>query len=137
ALKATWKSCCAAPSRCWRPPGEPVRNELLDVAAGPEERSEEAGLRPSRLDEFVGQPQLREHLEIILEAARRRRQAVDHLLFAGPPGLGKTTLAGIVAAELGAGLKITSGPALERAGDLAALLTNLDEGDVLFIDDIL
>jgi Holliday junction DNA helicase RuvB len=97
---------------------------------------EEGGLRPRHLDEFVGQRELKEHLSIILEAARRREQAVDHLLFAGPPGLGKTTLSGIVAAELGVALHVTSGPALERAGDLAALLTRLGEGDVLFIDEI-
>jgi Holliday junction DNA helicase RuvB len=113
-----------------------MRNELLDLAAGPEERAEEVGLRPRRLHDFVGQPQLREHLEILLEAARRRREAVDHQLFAGPPGLGKTTLAGIVAQELGVPLRVTSGPALERAGDLASVLTNLEEGDVLFIDEV-
>src|ERR687886_1531327 len=113
-----------------------MRNELLDIGAGPEERAVEIGLRPRRLHEFVGQPQLRQHLEILLEAARRRREALDHLLFAGPPGLGKTTLAGIVAAEMGVGLRVTSGPALERSGDLAAILTNLDEADVLFIDEI-
>ena len=97
---------------------------------------EEGGLRPRRLDEFVGQRELKEHLSIILEAARRRAQSVDHLLFAGPPGLGKTTLSGIVAAELGVALHVTSGPALDRAGDLAAILTRLGEGDVLFIDEI-
>ena len=113
-----------------------MRNELLVAAKGEAETPEEASLRPRRLDEFVGQARLREHLEILLEAARRRREAVDHLLFAGPPGLGKTTLAGIVAAELGVSLRVTSGPALERAGDLASVLTNLDEGDVLFIDEI-
>ena len=112
------------------------RHELLAPAADPVEAAEEISLRPRRLSEFVGQPQLREHLEILLEAARRRGQAADHVLFAGPPGLGKTTLAGIVAAEMGAGLRITSGPALVRAGDLAALLTDLHEGDVLFIDEI-
>jgi Holliday junction DNA helicase RuvB len=88
------------------------------------------------LNEFVGQTQLKEHLDIMLEAARRRRQPSDHLLFAGPPGLGKTSLAGIVANEMGANLRVTSGPALVRAGDLAAILTNLVEGDVLFIDEI-
>ena len=113
-----------------------TRNELLDVALGPEEQAEEASLRPRRLSEFVGQAQLRQHLEILLEAARRRGEAVDHLLFAGPPGLGKTTIAGIVASELGVPLRITSGPALERAGDLASVLTNLEAGDVLFIDEI-
>ena len=104
--------------------------------ADPVEAVEEASLRPRRLEEFVGQRQLKEHLAIVLEAARRRAQAVDHLLFAGPPGLGKTSMAGIVAAEMGAGLRVTSGPALVRTGDLAALLTDLHDGDVLFIDEI-
>jgi Holliday junction DNA helicase RuvB len=108
----------------------------VSPAADPLEAAEEIGLRPRRLAEFVGQAELKEHLEIVLEAARRRGQAVDHLLFAGPPGLGKTSMAGIVAAEMGVGLRITSGPALVRAGDLAAILTDLAEGDVLFIDEI-
>ncbi|HEY7106885.1 MAG TPA: Holliday junction branch migration DNA helicase RuvB [Acidimicrobiia bacterium] len=112
------------------------REELLRPAADPVEAAEETSLRPRRLDEFVGQPRLKEHLEIMLGAARGRGQSVDHLLFAGAPGLGKTTLSGIVATELDVGLRITSGPALERAGDLAAILTNLDDGDVLFIDEI-
>ena len=111
-------------------------NELLVTAAEPDDAVEEVTLRPRRLHEFVGQAALKEHLEILLEAARRRQEPVDHLLFAGPPGLGKTTMAGIVAAELGVSLRVTSGPAIERAGDLAALLTNLDEGEVLFIDEI-
>jgi Holliday junction DNA helicase RuvB len=113
-----------------------VREELLRAAAGPVEEAEETTLRPRRLAEFVGQPTLKEHLDIVLGAAKLRGQSVDHLLFAGPPGLGKTSLAGIVAAEMGVGFRITSGPALERSGDLAAILTNLDEGDVLFIDEI-
>jgi Holliday junction DNA helicase RuvB len=114
-----------------------VRDEFLEPGAGSDlERAEEAGLRPRRLAEFVGQGELKEHLSIVLEAARRRGQATDHLLLAGPPGLGKTTLAGIVAAEMGVHLHVTSGPALERAGDLAAILTKLDDGDVLFIDEI-
>jgi len=113
-----------------------VREELLRAAADPVEAAEETTLRPRRLAEFVGQPRLKEHLEILLGAALGRAQAVDHVLFAGPPGLGKTTLAGIVAAEMDVALRITSGPALERAGDLAAILTNLDDGDVLFIDEI-
>jgi Holliday junction DNA helicase RuvB len=113
-----------------------MREELLRPVADPVEEAEEVTLRPRHLDEFVGQPRLKEHLEILLAAARGRGQAVDHLLFAGAPGLGKTTLSGIVAAEMGVSLRITSGPALERAGDLAAILTNLDDGDVLFIDEI-
>src|SRR2546423_15208011 len=113
-----------------------MREELLRAGASPAEDAEETTLRPRRLAESVGKPALREHLEIVLGAARQRGQAADHLLFAGPPGLGKTSLAGIVAAEMGAGFRVTSGPALERSGDLAAILTNLDEGDVLFIDEI-
>jgi Holliday junction DNA helicase RuvB len=115
---------------------DPVAPSPLDVIAGPRDEAEEVGLRPRSLEEFVGQPQLVEHLRIVLEAAQQRRQPVDHLLFAGPPGLGKTSLAGIVAAELGVGFRVTSGPVLVRAGDLAALLTDLQEGDVLFIDEI-
>ena len=113
-----------------------MREELLSPTPIPSEVAEETTLRPRRLDEFVGQPRLREHLEIMLTAAKQRGQAVDHVLLAGPPGLGKTTLAGIIAAEMGARMQPTSGPALERAGDLAAILTNLDDGDVLFIDEI-
>ncbi|MGH8985172.1 MAG: Holliday junction branch migration DNA helicase RuvB [Acidimicrobiia bacterium] len=113
-----------------------MREEVLKATADPVEAAEETTLRPRRLDEFVGQSRLKEHLEIMLAAARGRSQAVDHLLFAGPPGVGKTTLSGIVAAELDVGLRVTSGPALERAGDLAAILTNLDDGDVMFIDEV-
>lgn len=101
-----------------------------------EDQELEISLRPRTLDEFVGQSKTKEHLSIILNAASERGEAADHLLFAGSPGLGKTTLAHIVAAELGVGCKVTSGPVLERAGDLAAILTNLTERDVLFIDEI-
>ncbi len=114
-----------------------MREELtVATIADAAEEFEEVGLRPKRLADFVGQPVVREHLAILLEAARKRGQAADHLLFAGPPGLGKTTLAGVVATEMESTLRITSGPALERAGDLAAILSGLDEGDVLFIDEI-
>src|SRR5262249_36103413 len=113
-----------------------MREELLSPQADPVEAAEETTLRPRRLDEFVGQPRLREHLEIMLTASRQRGQAVDHVLLAGPPGLGKTTLAGIFVFYFGARMQPTSGPALERAGDLAAILTNLDDGGVLFIDEV-
>lgn len=118
----------------------PIANEEAQLAHElkalvSEERFEE-GIRPRRLAEFIGQSEVREHLAILLEAARGRGQPSDHLLFAGPPGLGKTTLAGIVAAEMGASLRVTSGPALTRGGDLAALLTGLAANDVLFIDEI-
>ena len=113
-----------------------MREELLDPDAQDGERSDDAGLRPRTLADFVGQSRLKEHLGIVLEAARRRGQAVDHLLFAGPPGLGKTTLAAIVATEMGVRYVPTSGPAIERAGDLAAILTQLEDGDVLFVDEI-
>ncbi len=113
-----------------------ARDELLSPGADPVEAAEETTLRPRRLSEFVGQPKLVEHLEIMLGAAKQRAQAVDHILLAGPPGLGKTSLAGIIAVEMGARLQPTSGPALERSGDLAAILTNLDDGDVLFIDEV-
>jgi len=114
-----------------------VRDEFLDPQpVDPVESVDEVGLRPRRLEEFVGQRELKEHLSIVLEAAKRRGQAADHVLLAGPPGLGKTSMAGIIAAEMGVHLHVTSGPALERAGDLAAILTKLDDGDVLFIDEI-
>jgi Holliday junction DNA helicase RuvB len=114
-----------------------MRDEVLagEIVTG-EEAVEEIGLRPRRLDDFVGQREVKEHLAILIEAARKRGQAADHVLLAGPPGLGKTSLAGIIAAELEVGFRVTSGPALSRPGDLAAILTNLSEGDVLFIDEI-
>lgn len=109
---------------------------LLVTAPTPEDLEVEAGLRPRRIDEFVGQTELKERLAILIEAASSRGEPVDHLLFSGPPGLGKTSLASIVATEMGASFRSTSGPALDRPGDLAAVITNLDAGDVLFIDEI-
>ena len=96
----------------------------------------EASIRPRSLDDFVGQEQARANLRVFIEAAKARGDALDHVLFAGPPGLGKTTLAQIMAKEMGVGFRATSGPVISKAGDLAALLTNLEERDVLFIDEI-
>jgi Holliday junction DNA helicase RuvB len=100
------------------------------------ESEEEVSLRPKRIEEFIGQNRVRERLRISLEAARKESRALDHVLLSGPPGLGKTTLAGVISHELGVTMRITSGPALERPGDLAAILSNLDDGDVFFIDEI-
>jgi Holliday junction DNA helicase RuvB len=109
-------------------------------AVGPELQEEEieldAALRPRWLGEFVGQGKIKEQLALLIEGARGRSEPVDHILLSGPPGLGKTTLAGIVSNEVGVGFRPSSGPALERAGDLAAILTNLEEGDVLFVDEV-
>ncbi len=114
-------------------------NEAAPRVVAPEHAAldaAEASLRPLALAEFIGQKALRDNLRVFIAAARSRGEALDHVLLAGPPGLGKTTLAGIVARELGVGFRATSGPVIQRAGDLAALLTNLQPHDVLFIDEI-
>ncbi|MFA5825468.1 MAG: Holliday junction branch migration DNA helicase RuvB [Gallionellaceae bacterium] len=121
-----------------------IQNDDLSAAprvisaapASPQEEALERALRPKLLDEYVGQEKIRGQLEIFIEAARKRKEPLDHVLLFGPPGLGKTTLAHIIAREMGVNLRQTSGPVLERAGDLAALLTNLEPNDVLFIDEI-
>jgi len=110
---------------------------LMDMRRGESEAgSEEMSLRPRRFDDYIGQRKVKENLMVYIEAAKRRGEALDHVLLYGPPGLGKTTLSAVIAAELGVGYRITSGPALERAGDLAAILTGLSDFDVLFIDEI-
>ncbi len=110
-------------------------NRLVTVDYLPEDEGDNP-LRPRILDEYIGQQKVKENLKVYIDAAKLRHEALDHVLLYGPPGLGKTTLAGIIANEMGVHFRITSGPALERAGDLAALLTNMEEGDVLFIDEI-
>ncbi len=108
----------------------------MEAAQTPEDGRIENSLRPKKLADYVGQKKIRESLKIYIEAAKGRGEALDHLLFYGPPGLGKTTLAGIIAAEMGVNIRITSGPAIEKPGEMAAILNNLQEGDILFIDEI-
>jgi Holliday junction DNA helicase RuvB len=113
-----------------------VGERIIQPEQNDDEQQMERGLRPAGFNEFVGQDRIKDNLRVFIEAARKRGEALDHVLFCGPPGLGKTTLANIIAHELGVGIKSTSGPVLERAGDLAAILTNLQPHDVLFIDEI-
>ena len=136
----------ARPPDVTAPAGPFEADDLVDLADGerligaaarfPEDREFDVALRPRALDDFIGQERVKEQLSLLLDGARQRGEPVDHLLFSGPPGLGKTTLAQIVANEMGAGFQPTSGPALERPSDLAAILTNLGDGDVLFVDEV-
>ncbi len=109
---------------------------LVDTQAKHDEKEAERSLRPRSFDEYIGQTEVKENLKVFISAAKQRKEALDHVLFYGPPGLGKTSLAGLIAQEMGVHIKITTGPAIERPGDMAAILNNLAEGDVLFIDEI-
>ena len=111
-------------------------NRIVSTGYTPEDSDPDLSLRPKRLDDYIGQTKVKENLKIYIEAAKQRGDPLDHVLLYGPPGLGKTTLSNIIAAEMGVNIRVTSGPAIEKQGDLAAILTNLNEGDVLFIDEI-
>ena len=113
-----------------------MEKRVISTEVLTEERSVESSLRPVKLAEYVGQDRIKDNLKVYIEAAKNRGEALDHVLFYGPPGLGKTTLACIIASEMGSNIKITSGPAIAKTGDIASILSNLREGDVLFIDEI-
>lgn len=113
-----------------------TERRLVDSASRQEEKQLETSLRPKTFDGFIGQKALKKNLSVFIQAAKSRHESLDHMLFYGPPGLGKTTIAGIIAAEMGVNLRITTGPAIERPGDMASILNSLNEGDVLFIDEI-
>src|SRR5256886_11162775 len=131
-----YRTNTAASARCEDISLSPTPRRLVTAERRDDDAAAEGSLRPQRLTEFVGQQQARSNLSVFIEAARARREPLDHVLFVGPPGLGKTTLAQIVARELAVGFRSTSGPVIQRAGDLAALLTNLQPRDILFIDEI-
>ena len=116
--------------------GGEEQSRLVDTAPSPEDAASEPKLRPERLSDYIGQQRVKDNLSVLIEAAKLRGEPLDHMLFSGPPGLGKTTLATVIANEMGVKIKTTSGPAIDRPGDLAAILTNLDYGDVLFIDEV-
>ena len=113
-----------------------MANRIIETSLQEEDIKIEGSLRPQKLDDYIGQSKAKENLKIYIEAAKKRNDALDHVLFYGPPGLGKTTLAGIIANEMGVHMKVTSGPAIEKPGEMAAILNNLEEGDLLFVDEI-
>ena len=113
-----------------------MKKRIIETEVTEEDIRVEPSLRPKTLSEYIGQEKAKQNLKIYIEAAKQRGDSLDHVLFYGPPGLGKTTLAGIIANEMGVNMKVTSGPAIEKPGEMAAILNNLQEGDVLFVDEI-